>query len=185
MLDQVRRTDPPPWLVWMGGPDVLRPASSGWSRVAARPRALAASGLAPLSWIERNIGTLIDAESRARLDGDALVHLDVRSDNICFAADGPKLIDWSAARLGHPFLDQHYWATTLHRETGNRPDWLLGDGAAEHLTVVAGYYAGAIYDPAHLGVRSVFDTTRELALRWLLPWVCDLVGIDPPDQSVE
>ena len=44
-------------------------------------------GLCSRNWLELALPTLIDAAEGARLEGDSLLHLDIRSDNLCFRGD--------------------------------------------------------------------------------------------------
>ncbi|WP_432563285.1 phosphotransferase [Kineococcus sp. SYSU DK003] len=44
-------------------------------------------------------------EALALLDGDTLVHLDLRADNVLLTDDGAVLVDWPHACLGPPWLD--------------------------------------------------------------------------------
>lgn len=48
-------------------------------------------GLRDEQWLERSLPELLAAIERAPLDGDDLLHFDVRSDNLCFR-DGKALL---------------------------------------------------------------------------------------------
>ena len=113
VLDRLRTLFTPNWLVWRGGPAGVIAKDSGWPLVAADPDPFLSLGYVSESWLARNLEQLLAAADPRTVRGSALVHLDVRSDNICFLDDQIKLIDWSAARLGHPNFDQHYWGNDL------------------------------------------------------------------------
>lgn len=54
---------------------------SGWRRVAADPAPFLAPGLTSPGWLDAALPGLLAAEAAANLDGAALLHMDVRSDN--------------------------------------------------------------------------------------------------------
>src|SRR4051794_7348194 len=55
----------------------------GWERVVDDPEPFLSLGLVSADWLETALPVLVDAQVRAPLDGDSLVHCDVRSDNLC------------------------------------------------------------------------------------------------------
>jgi aminoglycoside phosphotransferase (APT) family kinase protein len=71
------------------------------------------------------------------LAGAALVHGDVRSDNVCFVGDRTVLVDWAGARRGHPQHDLATALSTLPLEGGPDPFDVLPDGGSW-----AAYHAG-------------------------------------------
>ncbi|MDH3731269.1 MAG: hypothetical protein OES13_09130 [Acidimicrobiia bacterium] len=180
MLDKLRQVAAPGWLVWLGGPEALGSASASWQQVLEDPSRLLTQGLVSASWLERSIEPLQAAERNSNVGGGSLVHLDVRSDNICFDRGQVKLVDWPGARLGHSYLDQHYWATTLYRETGTRHDELLTADAPGHLARLSGWYAGTLSSSVAGHLRAEQAQLLSDSLRSLLPWVCDLLDLEPP-----
>jgi hypothetical protein len=68
------------------------------------------------------------------LAGDALVHVDVRSDNVCFRDGHALIVDWVAAGIANPDLDVAAWLPSLAAEGGRprsrscqtRESWPLG-----------------------------------------------------------
>ena len=182
VLDALRRTPPPP-VVAARSTAAARFDGEGWTSVAADPEPLISRGVVAPVWLERHLDHLVAMSPASVLDGDTLVHLDLRSDNICFVDGTPRVIDWASARLGHRYLDQHYWATTLHHETGTRHDELLRDDAPAHLVFLAGIYA-AVASASPIDAAGVDRSRRaEDALRALLPWMCDLLRIDHPTPA--
>ena len=68
-----------------------------WQVVAADPAPFLSAGLRDARWLERSLPTIVDAVDRALVEGDALCHLDVRSDNLCFRDGRAILVDWNWA----------------------------------------------------------------------------------------
>lgn len=91
------------------------------------------------------VGRLTDAgrtiESSASFDGDALLHMDLRSDNLCLLDDRVVLVDWNNACRGQDGIDVVAWAPSLALEGGPNPWELLPDPALHHVAFVAGYFA--------------------------------------------
>jgi hypothetical protein len=113
------------------------PDGALWRRILSRssPSDCArASG-----WMGRS-PVLLDAERSADLSGDDLVHLDVRSDNICFVRERTILVDWNLACRGNGVLDVAGWLPSLEREDGPRPEDLLPDHAPL-AALLAGFFA--------------------------------------------
>ncbi len=113
---------------------------SGWRRIADDPHAFLAIGLVTEGWLDRSLGVLIDASDAAVLEGDSLVHFDLRSDNLCVRDGRAKVIDWSVWARGNPLVDLAAWLPSLWREGGPPPWEILVDsgGLAPLLT---GYFA--------------------------------------------
>ena len=96
-----------------------------WEKVAADPAPFLSLGLRDGAWLERRLPALIDAAEAAPVDGDACVHYDVRSDNMCFVGDRAVLVDWNWLSLGNPETDLAGWAPSLRLEGGPQPWELL------------------------------------------------------------
>ena len=112
----------------------------GWHDVAAHPEAFLSIRVASESWLTECLPALLEAHDSVEPEGKALVHLDVRSDNICFRADRAILIDWNNACTGNPDLDVAFWLPALRHEGGPPPQDILAD--AGHLaSYVTGYFA--------------------------------------------
>ena len=58
-------------------------------------------------WAHGNLARLAELESRApdMVDGDALVHCDIRADNLLLAGDRVYVLDWPWARIGAAWVD--------------------------------------------------------------------------------
>jgi len=88
MLEDVAAAAPPPGLPVLA--DGERP-EEGWHRVMADPAQFLALGVCGPAWLTRAGPVLLAAASRAPLGGAALLHYDVRSDNICFLRGRARL----------------------------------------------------------------------------------------------
>lgn len=175
-LAEVACTRPPQGLPEL---ESLRAALSGWTVVAAGPRPFLSLRLCSEDWLEIALPELVRAESEAVLAGDRLVHLDVRSDNICFAADRTMLIDWNWACRGNPRADVAAWLPSLHAEGGPPPEELLPD-EPEHAALISGYFASnAGLPPPETGPRVREGQLR--ALRTALPWAARALSLPHPD----
>ena len=153
---------------------------AGWPEVARDPRPLLSLGLCSERWLEDALPTLVDAADPAILDGDALCHLDVRSDNLCFRLDGRAvLIDWDCAAVGNPEFDLAFWLPSLHLEGGPAPQSVAAVTPGI-VALVAGFFAseaGLPTIPHAPGVRGIQLRQLEVAL----PWAASALGLSPPD----
>jgi hypothetical protein len=172
-LAQVAATPPPAWLPraseerWIG---------DGWSRVAEDPIPLLSTGIVSADWLERAVPVLLAAGGPSILEGEALCHFDVRSDNLCFRADGSAvLVDWNLAEVSNARLDIAFWLPSLLLEGGPSPESVLPDAAPE-AAVVAGFFASRCGLPDIPDAPAVRDFQRR-QLRVALPWACAELGI--------
>jgi aminoglycoside phosphotransferase (APT) family kinase protein len=108
-----------------------------WPSIAHEAEEFLALGLYSESWFRGAIDGLLAAENSVPLAGSALVHGDVRSDNVCFAGDRTVLVDWGQALRGHPHHDLTTALSTLPLEGGPDPFDILPEGGAW-----AAYHAG-------------------------------------------
>lgn len=159
---------------------------AGWQRVAEDPQPFLALGLVSSSWLEAALPTLLGLDIAAAIEGETLLHLDVRSDNICLVGRRAMLIDWNHACLGHPHVDVGGWLASLAAEGGPPPQSILPD-AAEIAAMMSGYFAskaGLPIIPEAPHVRQI----QYVQLKTALPWVIralDLPPADGPGWSVE
>ncbi len=142
--------------------------SSSWKAVAADPMPFLGLGLASARWLEHSLDVLIEHEEKCVVEGDALTHLDIRSDNICLRGERAVLIDWNHACLSNPELDLGFWLPSLAHEGGPEPEAILPD--APHVAAwVAGFFAaraGLPIIPHAPRVRQVQLEQLETALPW-------------------
>ncbi len=171
-LDDVHRAAPAP-----GTPALedVREDFAGWGRVADDPRPLLATGLCSEEWLQRALPVLREASASGELGGEAFLHLDVRSDNLCFVGESVKLVDWNLARVGNPLVDLAFWLPSLRLEGGPQP-WTIVAETRGVAVVVAGFFASRAGLPPPAGA----PTVREFQLRQAevaLPWAARELGL--------
>jgi hypothetical protein len=153
--------------------------SAEWSAIAANQAPFLQLGLCSPAWLAQAIDGLAAAEKRVDLSGDALVHHDVRSDNVCFRGDRVILVDWSEARRGCPSYDLAAFLTGCALEGGPDPFDVMPEGGA-----LAAWMGG------HMARRAMSETQRAPA--WLigvmkrmavvdLQWATRSLGLPPWD----
>ncbi len=168
-------------------PPVLPRASAsgfldgGWDEVEADPRPLLSTGVVDADWLRRHLPALLEAAKACEIDGDELLHLDLRSDNICFRADrSVVLVDWPLAVAGNSRVDIAFWLPTLVAEGGPAPEDVLPDAGPE-AAFVAGFFASRVG-------HAVFPDSPGIAplqleqLRHALPWACRELGLPLPSS---
>jgi hypothetical protein len=172
-LDAVHATRPPERLAPMredGGAD--------WRRVARDPTPFLGLGLCGPAWLDRALAPLIAAAERARFEGDALLHLDVRSDNLCFRGATTYLIDWNHATVGNATIDLAFWLPSLAAEGGTAPETIL-PGEPEIVAWVAGFFCARAGEPPIPDAPHVRPLQLAQA-RTALPWAARALGLPPP-----
>jgi hypothetical protein len=152
---------------------------SGWQQVAAAPEEFLALGLATPSWLERALPELLAVNVRQALVGDALVHCDIRSDNLCFAGNQVKIVDWNLACRGSPDFDLASWLPSLHAEGGPSPEELL-PCAPEFATLMSGFFAARAGKPV-IPEAPLVRVVQLQQLRTALPWAVRALQLPPLD----
>ena len=174
-LEQVAATPAPKWIPPL---EALGRELAGWHRVAESPAAFLSLGLCSSDWLEHALPPLVEAEAAAMLAGDSLMHVDVRSDNICFAGERTILVDWNSVCVGNPLVDVAFWLPSLRLEGGPKPSEIVED-EPEIAALVAGFFAcraGLPPIPTAPRVRHI-----QLAqLRVALPWAAGVLELQPP-----
>ncbi len=112
----------------------------GWAEIAREPEAFLGLGLCTAGWLESNWQRLHEAAQQAPIGGDALLHGDVRSDNLCIRGGRAVLIDWNWACVGNPVFDLAAWLPSLHAEGGPAPEELL-PGGADWAALLSGFFS--------------------------------------------
>jgi hypothetical protein len=175
-LEVVATTRPPAGLPQL---DEIRERLSGWEDVAADPEPFLSTGLASRDWLRAALPRLREAAAECRLSGDALLHLDVRSDNLCLRDGRVLLVDWNLACVGNPLLDVVAWLPSLRLEGGPDP-WAIVPDSGGLAALLAGFFAGR----AGLPPPATAPTVREFQLRQAqvaLPWVARELDLPPPE----
>lgn len=165
-LTAVWATPPPDWVPSVT--DERDRLLGGWADVERDPTPFLSLGLCSSGWLDASLPTLRAAAENAPVEGDALLHLDVRSDNICLTDRGAVLVDWNWVHRGNPDLDLAAWASSLHLEGGPAPEELL-PGAGHLGAALAGFFgarAGLPPPPTAPKVREVQRAQLAVALAW-------------------
>jgi thiamine kinase-like enzyme len=190
---------PPPWdtgmidavraalatLAAVPPPDELPPIGSdrerlvmGWAEIEAEPGPFLSLGVCSQEWLERALPSLRQSSESAPIEGDSVLHVDVRSDNLCLAERGAVLVDWNHACIGNPDLDVACWLPSLRLEGGPEPHDVL-PGAGGFAALLAGFFGCRAGLPAPLTAPNV--RAFQLAqLRVSLPWAARELGLEPP-----
>jgi len=151
-----------------------------WERVGKDPLPFLSAGLCSRAWLTQALPALSETARKAPIEGEELVHFDVRSDNICFAGARTVLVDWNWAARGNGLLDLAFWAPSLHAEGGPRPEEILPDSGV-WAALVSGFFAERVGQTA---VRNA-DAIRAVQLKQLrvaLPWAARALGLPPLDE---
>jgi thiamine kinase-like enzyme len=158
-------------------PDVVQPISihrdrlvTGWAEIEAEPEPFLSLGVCSAAWLGHALPTLREASETAPIDGDSLLHLDVRSDNLCIAERGAVLVDWNHACVGNPGLDVAAWLPSLRLEGGPEPEEIL-PGASGFAALLAGFFgsrAGLPAPPTAPLVRPFQLAQLRVSLAWAI-----------------
>ena len=176
-LDEVHATGPPAGLREL---EDLRFWLNGWIAVAEDPAPFLSAGLCTPEWLREALPSLSRASQECELGGDALVHLDFRSDNACFRGGRMFIVDWNLAAVGNPLIDAVACAPSLRLEDGPEP-WELVPDTGGLSSLVAGFFAAR----AGLPPPATAPTVREFQraqLEVALPWAARELGLDPPKR---
>ena len=172
-LARLNATPAPPEL--LSAAAFLAPLFNGWQKLVARDAV-------PARWATRSDALVaLEHQSLDWLDGDRLVHNDVRADNMLITPSGEVVfVDWAHACRGPAWLDLVLWACALELEGGGPPAETMrrlapesGPTGAALTAVVAailGYFEfqGALPDPPGLPTVRAFQRAQgEIAARWL------------------
>jgi Phosphotransferase enzyme family len=156
-------------------PDVVPPVGvhrdrlvTGWGEIGSDPEPFLSLGVCSPAWLTHALPTLREASESAPIGGDSLLHLDVRSDNLCIAERGAVLVDWNHACVGNPDLDVAAWLPSLRLEGGPEPEAIL-PGAAGFAALLAGFFgsrAGLPAPPTAPHVRPFQRAQLRVSLSW-------------------
>ena len=140
----------------------------GWRDVENNPEPFLSLELASKAWLDSALPLLLEQERTVSGAGAAVIHTDVRSDNLCLTERGVKLIDWNLACRGDPDLDLAFWLPSLEAEGGPEPQTLLPD-RADLACWVSGFFAaraGLPEIPEAPRVRTLQRQQLAPALAW-------------------
>ena len=118
---------------------------------------------------------LSEAEAGLSLEGNRLVHGDLRSDNVCFVDGRAVLVDWNWAARGNGEVDIAAWLPSLHSEGGPLPEDILPN-APHWAAWMAGFFASRAGLPLIASAPRVCDVQLS-QLRSALPWAQWALGL--------
>jgi hypothetical protein len=174
-LEALRATAPPDGLPLLAD---MREQLAGWPLVQKDVEPLLSTGVCSSAWLEHALPVLLRAADQVELAGEDLLHLDVRSDNLCFVDSRTVLVDWNLACAGNGLFDVAFWLPSLRLEGGPQPDDVLPDAGALAATV-AGFFAARAGLPPPEGAPTVRQFQRRQA-EVALPWAARELGLPPP-----
>jgi hypothetical protein len=157
----------------------LREWLDGWAMVAEDPEPLLSTGLCSREWLDGALPRLRRAFSDSDLSGGDLLHLDVRSDNLCLANGRVVLVDWNHACIGNALLDVVAWLPSLRLEGGPEPSEVVPDTRG-FAALMAGFFAaraGLPPPPTAPHVRPFQLAQAQVAL----PWAARELDLPPPE----
>jgi hypothetical protein len=132
------------------------------------PEPFLSTGIRSRRWLERSLPTLAAAAASVRAEGDDVLHLDVRSDNLCFRHGAAILVDWNWCTIGNADLDVAAWLPSLANEGGPKP-WEVLPAAGDYAAFLAGVWAAVVGLPPPSTAPTVREGQRrqlEAALTW-------------------
>jgi hypothetical protein len=153
----------------------------GWLEVERDPEPFLRLGLCEVAWLETHLATLIEASQDAPIEGDSLLHMDVRSDNLCIRGGRAILVDWNLACLGEPRFEIAAWLPSLHAEGGPAPEEIVDP--APDMTAFAALLAGYFASHAGRGPIPEAPHVRPLQLmqaRTAIPWAARALRLPEP-----
>lgn len=173
-LDKVKNSNPLP--VGLPSLDTMRSDFASWRLVQKDPKPFLSLKLCSESWLNAALPKLIEGDEKAHLEGTQLVHLDIRSDNICFIDDNRVVfVDWNWSCVGNADIDVLFWLPSVAMEGGPLPDQIAN--AEPHLVaLITGFWAYRAGQPP----PSKNSDVRKIQLKQLevaLPWCARILGL--------
>jgi hypothetical protein len=151
----------------------------GWDKIALDPEAFLSLGFCTKAWLDHALPILREAENKAQVDGNDLLHSDVRSDNLCILGGRMVFVDWNNPLRGNALFDLAAIAPSLRLEGGPLPEELLPN-QPYLAAAVCGYFAAN----AGLPIIPNAPKVRWIQLRQLrmaLPWTVRALQLPPLD----
>jgi len=145
-----------------------------WREVVSDPEPFLSTGIRDRAWLDRCLPAIVEAAAAVDPSGDSLLHVDVRSDNLCFRDGRAVLVDWNWASLGDPKLDVVVWLPSLTCEGGPLPWEVMPDGG-EYAAWLSGVWAAVVGLPPPETAPTVRDIQRrqlEVSLAWCERELC-------------
>ncbi len=177
-LQAVASTPPPRWAKPIRD---LKDIFSGWTTIATDPRPFLGLRIASERWLHAALPTLIAHERPPELAGEALLHFDVRSDNLCFVDGRSVLVDWNLVARGNALFDVAAWLPSLAAEGGPPPEDVRPE-ASLFAPALAGYFCSRAPLPIIPDAPRVRDVQLAQA-RTALPWAARWLGLPEPEGN--
>jgi hypothetical protein len=175
-LDCVRKTIPPDGLKSL---ESMRQDLASWKLVASQPDVFLSLGMCSQGWLNTSLPALMQSDEKAILTGSELLHLDIRSDNICFLGNRVVFVDWNWACVGNSQLDVIGWLPSVALEGGPLPEQII-EGEPNLVALIAGFWAYRAGLPPPRPDSKVREIQRK-QLAIALPWSAKLLGLPLPD----
>ncbi len=173
-LAKVWATPPPPDV-----PPVDRATQAGgWTLVQEDPALFLSLGLCSESWLQESLPALVESELNAPIEGDEFTHMDIRSDNLCFADGRALIVDWDLAARANRLLDIAAWLPSLEAEGGPSPEQVYPE-ASVFAGLVSGYFAARAGLPPPLNEAPLVRRVQMEQLLTSLPWAVRALGLPP------
>jgi hypothetical protein len=149
-----------------------------WSDIAAKPGFFLQLGLCSKQWFAKAVDVLAEAERELDIVGDAFIHGDIRSDNVCLLGSQVKFVDWSHAGRGSRTYNLAQVLPTLHLEGGPAPYDVMPNGGSHAASVCASSIRRLAMDQGMPGwLKDVFRRLIAIELEWAA--IC--LGLPKPD----
>lgn len=133
-------------------------------------------------WAARHLDALVALadEAPAAVEGNTLLHVDLRADNMILTDDRVFIVDWPHARVGAAWVDPMFMAPSVAMHGGPDPeDFLMRcasvQGVARHridaaVAGMAGFFTSEGMEPIPPGlpgIRAFQEAQGVVARRWL------------------
>ena len=178
-LAEVRRAPLPPETPQL---EAERAILTRWAGIAADPEPFLSLGLCTATWLEQALSALLDAEKGLVLEGTDFLHVDVRSDNLCFIGERAVIVDWNWSSVGNGAADIACWLPSLNSEGGPLPETIL-PAATPWAAALAGFFGSMAGLPPPEGAPTV-RTVQRTQLESALPWAARALGLPPIEIGV-
>jgi hypothetical protein len=161
-----------------GLPALQNKKRSTWAAIAREPQPFLKLNLCSEKWFLKTVPAMIEAEMSADVSGNALVHGDIRSDNVCIVDSRAIFVDWSHAARGNARQNIALILPSLHLEGGPAPFQIMPDGGGEAALGCAKLVERLSSDATMPDwLKNVFR--RLIAIQ--LQWASQCLGVKEPD----
>lgn len=176
LADLARLLTPSPLTDLSRASDTFEHRLSGWRRLLTESTA----GLD--DWSRRHLAKLaaIEATTSAAVDGDTLLHFDLRADNMLLTENRVWFVDWPHACIGAAWVDVLLFAPSVHMQGGPTPEELIArspvclaadpDALTAAVIAIAGFFIRGSLQPPPPGLptlRAFQAAQGAVALAWI------------------